>query len=176
MRVGTYDADGRHLFANKRSLEVTGLTADDVPNERWRKAFHPDDVEPVETQWRACVASGEPFEREVRTRMADGTYRWHLSRRVPLRDAAGKVIRWYGISYDIDDQKRAEAALKRSETLLAEGQRISSTGTYAWSGDPTERMFLSDEFYRIFEYDPDVRCNVHAIDRALPPGRPFAVG
>ena len=153
--VGTYTADGKRFFANKRALEVTGLSVEDVSTEGWWKAFHPDDVEPVDTQWRACVASGEPFEREVRTRIADGTYRWHLTRRVPLRDASGTVIRWYGISYDIEDRKRAEAALKRSETLLAEGQRISSTGTYAWSGDPAERMFLSDEFYRIFEYDPD---------------------
>ena len=154
--VGTYTADGKRFFANKRALEVTGLSVEDVPTERWWKAFHPEDVEPVETQWHACVASGEPFEREVRTRIADGTYRWHLTRRVPLRDASGTVIRWYGISYDIEDRKRAEAALKRSETLLAEGQQISSTGTYAWSGDPAERMFLSDEFCRIFEYDPDI--------------------
>ena len=130
--VGTYTADGKRIFANKRALEVTGLSVEDVPTERWWKAFHPEDVEPVETQWRACVASGEPFEREVRTRIADGTYRWHLTRRVPLRDSAGEVIRWYGISYDIDDQKRAEEELRRSETLLAEGQQLSSTGTFSW--------------------------------------------
>ena len=86
--VGTYTADGKRFFANKRALEVTGLSVEDVPTERWWKAFHPDDVEPVETQWRACVASGEPFEREVRTRMADGTYRWHLD---AARAAARRV-------------------------------------------------------------------------------------
>jgi len=44
----------------------------------------------------------------MRLRMADGTYRWHLNRRVPLRDMTGKVIRWYGVGYDIEDRKRAE--------------------------------------------------------------------
>jgi PAS domain S-box-containing protein len=132
--VGTYSADGARLFANKRALEVTGLSAEDVPDERWRKAFHPDEVEAVESQWRACVASGQPFEREVRTRMADGTYRWHLTRRVPLRDEAGQVIRWYGISYDIEDQKRAEEALRASEVNLR--KIIDTMPAVAWSAAP----------------------------------------
>src|SRR5262249_6217169 len=78
--VGTYGADGTRLSANKRALEVTGLTAEDLPDERWRRAFHPDEVDAVERQWRACLVSGEPFERELRTRMADGSYRWHWTR------------------------------------------------------------------------------------------------
>ena len=171
--VGTYTADGKRFFANKRALEVTGLSVEDVPTERWWKAFHPDDVEPVESQWRACVASGEPFEREVRTHMADGTYRWHLTRRVPLRDETGRVIRWYGISYDIDDRKRAEEELRRSETLLAEGQRLSSTGTFSWRVD-TNVVTFSRELHRIFEFDLDapvtlgrLREQTHPEDRAI---------
>src|SRR4029077_7042788 len=102
-----------------------------------------------------CLARGEPFEREVRTRMADGTYRSHLTRRVPHRDASGKVIRWYGISHDIEDQRRAEAELRRSEAMLAEGQRISSTGTFSWRVD-TDELKFSEELCRIFELDPNV--------------------
>ena len=82
------------------------------------EAFHPDELEAVHAQWRQCVARGEPFEREVRTRMADGTYRAHLTRRLPLRDETGQVIRWYGIAHDIEDQKRAEQALVASERNL----------------------------------------------------------
>ena len=116
--VGTYSAEGKRLSVNKWALEVTGLSADDMPDERWKKAFHPDELEAVNAQWRQCLARGEPFEREVRTRMADGTYRAHLTRRLPLRDEAGKVIRWYGIAHDIEDQKRAEQALVASERNL----------------------------------------------------------
>jgi signal transduction histidine kinase len=75
-----------------------------------------------------------------------------MTRRVPLRDAAGKVIRWYGTGYDIEDRKRAEEALRRSETFLAEGQRISSTGTFSWRVD-TDELTFSEELYRIFELD-----------------------
>ena len=116
--VGTYSAEGKRLSVNKWALEVTGLSADDMPDERWKKAFHPDELEAVHAQWRQCLARGEPFEREVRTRMADGTYRAHLTRRLPLRDETGQVIRWYGIAHDIEDQKRAEQALVASERNL----------------------------------------------------------
>jgi PAS domain S-box-containing protein len=160
--VGTYSADGTRLSANKRALEVTGLTAEDLPGERWRKAFHPDEVEAVESQWRACLANGEPFEREVRTRMADGTYRWHLTRRVPLRDEAGKIIRWYGISYDIEDRKRAEDELRRSEAFLAKAQRLSLTGSFSFYS-ATQEFTWSEELYRIFEFEPGVRVTLELI-------------
>src|SRR5262249_6231349 len=120
--------------ANKRAIEVTGLSAEDVLNEGWNKAFHPDELAAVESQWRACIERGEPFDREVRTRMADGTYRWHWTRRVPLRDDAGKIIRWYGVSYDIDDQKRAEQAVAASERNLK--LAIDTAPVLIWSAGP----------------------------------------
>jgi len=62
----------------------------------------------------ASVASGEPFEHEVRfRRAADAEYRWFLSRVVPLRDSGGKIVKWYGISTDIEDRKRAENERER---------------------------------------------------------------
>jgi PAS domain S-box-containing protein len=160
--VGTYSADGTRLFANKRTLEVTGLTAEDLPDERWRQAFHPDEVEAIESQWRACIASGESFEAEVRTRMADGTYRWHWTRRIPLRDEAGKIIRWYGISYDIEDRKRAEEELRRSEAFLAKAQRLSLTGSFSFY-TATQEFAWSEELYRIFEFESGARVTLELI-------------
>src|SRR5262245_15005942 len=105
--------------------------------------------------------------------MADGSYRLHQTRRVPVRDADGKVIRWYGIGHDIEDLKRAEEKLRRSETFLAEGQRISSTGTFSWRTD-TDELKFSEELCRIFELDPStpitferVLSRVHPEDMAL---------
>ncbi|HXQ76818.1 MAG TPA: PAS domain-containing protein, partial [Gemmatimonadaceae bacterium] len=89
-----------------------------APIDQWNERVHPDDVELVESKWRACVASGEPFEHSYRWRMHDGTFHWHASRRVPLRDATGKIIRWYSSGYDIEDQKRAEALLAGEKRLL----------------------------------------------------------
>ena len=105
--------------------------------------------------WQTFLASGKTGEAEARLRRHDGEYRWFLFRASPLHDENGNIVKWYGVNTDIEDRKRAEAELRRSETLLAEGQRISSTGTYAWSGDQTERMLLSEEFYRIFEFEQD---------------------
>ena len=73
--------------------------------------------------WRASLASGEPLSIEARVRRADGQYRWHISRRVPLRDEQGNIVRWYSVGIDIDDQKVAEDALRRSEAQLANDKR-----------------------------------------------------
>jgi len=161
--VGTYTADGKRISVNKRALEVTGLAAEDAADEGWlKKAFHPDEVEGIESQWRACLASGAPFERETRTRTADGNYRWHLTRRVPLRDEAGKIIRWYGISYDIEDRKRAEQELRRSEAFLAKGQRLSLTGSFSFYS-ATGEFTWSEELYRIFEFEWGVPITLELI-------------
>jgi signal transduction histidine kinase len=83
------------------------------------------------------VASGEPFEHEVRfRRAADGEYRWFLSRSVPLRDSGGKIVKWYGISTDIEDRKRAEnerERLRQLEADLAHVNRVSMLGEMAAS-------------------------------------------
>jgi PAS domain S-box-containing protein len=116
--AATYDADGSRISVNKLARDFTGLSAQDLASGRWSIAVHPDDIEPAESKWAACIASGEPFEHEYRTRAADGTYRWHAARRVPMRDETGKVIRWYGVSHDIEDRKRAEAHLAGEKHVL----------------------------------------------------------
>jgi PAS domain S-box-containing protein len=159
--VATYRADGSRLYINQRVRESTDLTG----AADWRlvqMAMHPDDVELADRKWRACVASGEPFEFEFRLRMADGTYRWHLNRRVPLRDETGKIIRWYGVGYDIEDRKRAEENLRRSEAFLAKAQRLSLTGSFSFYS-ATGEFTWSEELYRIFEFEPSRRVSLELI-------------
>src|SRR5260370_5133206 len=91
----------------------------------WREAVHPDDLQRHEGRWRAAAATGAPHESEVRFRRADGQYRWHLDRGLPLRDADGNIIKWYGVVTDIEDRKSVEDALRRNEHFLAEAQRLS---------------------------------------------------
>jgi PAS domain S-box-containing protein len=156
--VATYRADGSRLYINKRVREYTDRTA----AEDWKRTIHPDDLEFAESKWGACVASGEEYEHEFRVRMADGAYRWHLTRRVPLRDEAGKIIRWYGIGYDIEDRKRAEEELRRSEAFLAKAQRLSLTGSFSFHS-ATEEFTWSEELYRIFEFQPGSRVTLSLI-------------
>ena len=117
--IARYRADGFMDFRNKNWREYTGLSQDNFGGRRWGSALHPDDEEMVEREWREHIATGEPFELEQRLRKADGEYRWHRVRRVPLRDETGEVIKWYAIAFDIDDRKRTEDALRKSESDLA---------------------------------------------------------
>ena len=158
---------------NRTWRTYTGLSQDSLHGRRSGVAIHPDDLPLVEAAWRAHLPTGEPFQIEQRWRRADGEYRWHLVRRVPLRNEDGEVIRWYGVGHDIEDQKRAERALQRSETYLAEAQRLSNMGSFGWRIG-TEEIFWSKETYRIMGFDETVEPTiglllqrVHPDDRKL---------
>jgi PAS domain S-box-containing protein len=120
--IARYRPDGFMDFRNKNWREYTGLSQDNLGGRRWGSALHPDDEEMVEREWRNHIATGEPFELEQRLRKADGEYRWHRVRRVPLRGETGEVIKWYAIAFDIDDRKRTEDALRTSEADLAKAR------------------------------------------------------
>jgi PAS domain S-box-containing protein len=168
-----YRRDGSLDFVNRTWRTYTGLSQDSLHGQRWGVAIHPDDFPLVEAAWRAHLPTGQPFDIEQRLRRADGEYRWHFVRRVPLRNEDGEVIRWYGVGHDIEDQKRAERALQRSETYLAEAQRLSQTGSFSWRIGSGE-IFWSKETYRIMGVDETVKPTVglllqrvHPEDRKL---------
>ena len=165
--------DGSNAYANRRFVEYSGMAPAQTAGSGWRAAVHPDDLHKHEGRWRTSVATGEPHESEVRFRRADGEYRWHLDRGLPLRDQTGNIIRWYGLVTDIEDRKRVEEAIRRSEAYLAEAQRLSHTGSFGWKPDDGEIVW-SDESYRIFEYESTLKPTVdsvvqrvHPSDRAL---------
>src|SRR6476660_5400519 len=113
--IHTARPDGYIDFFNQRWLEYVGLRLEDLEGWKWTAAVHPDDVSALVAKWRACLASGEPFEFESRVRRADGAYRWMWHQKLALRNAAGEIVKWYGSSVDIDDRKIAEKALRVSE-------------------------------------------------------------
>jgi PAS domain S-box-containing protein len=126
--------DGSVDFVNRHWHEYSGLSAKESAGSGWEGAVHPADLKRHLEKWRASLASGEPFENEVRyRRAADGQYRWFLARAVPLRDARGKILKWYGISTDIEDRKRAEAERERLRADLAHVNRVSMLGELAAS-------------------------------------------
>jgi PAS domain S-box-containing protein len=86
--------------------------------QRWGVAIHPDDLPKLEAAWHAHLPTAEPLQLEQRMRRADAEYRWHLARRVPHRNEKGEVTGWYGVAHDIEDQRRAQQALHRSEREL----------------------------------------------------------
>ncbi len=110
--------DGSNTLVNRQWAEFTGLSAEQTADSGWRSTVHPEDVTGHMEKWRQSLATGQPFEHEVRLRRtADGQYWWFLVRGMPLRDEHGEVLKWYGIATDIEDRKRAEEALRKSEEL-----------------------------------------------------------
>jgi formate hydrogenlyase transcriptional activator len=126
--------DGSNSYVNSRFVEYCGMPPEQIAGSGWHAATHPDDLERHNAKWLACVGSGQPFEDEVRFRRADGQYRWHLQRGVPLRDDAGNIVKWYGVLTDIEDRKRAEDKIREQETELRQvldfaPQLIAVTGS-----------------------------------------------
>jgi C4-dicarboxylate-specific signal transduction histidine kinase len=92
-------------------------------------AVHPEDREKASRAFWEAVRSGQGFAFETRSlRAQDGTYRWHLQQAVVLRDAEGKVLKFVGTTTDIEDQKRAEEALRQAQGDLARINRVTTMG------------------------------------------------
>lgn len=99
--------DGFHDYYNARWYEFTGVPAGSTDGEGWNAIFHPDDQARAWEMWRHSLATGEPYQIEYRLRRHDGTYRWTLGRALPIRDASGAIVRWFGTCTDIHEQKEA---------------------------------------------------------------------
>src|SRR5882724_1313634 len=158
--IHTARPDGYIDYFNRGWLDFLGKSLDDVCGWRWTETVHPDDVAAIVQKWHAALASGEPFEIETRVRRADGSYRALLHRKLPLRDEHGNIVKWFGSSVDIEDQKCAEQKirekankLERSEFYLREGERLAHMGS--WSLRPDGIFdYWSPETFPIFGFDP----------------------
>jgi PAS domain S-box-containing protein len=107
--------DGSADFFNQRWLDYTGLSAKQALGSGWEVAIHPDDLPRILETFREALNSVKPFEVEGRFRRFDGEFRWFLFRGSPLRDRSGKVAKWYGTNTDLEERKRADQALRKSE-------------------------------------------------------------
>jgi formate hydrogenlyase transcriptional activator len=116
--IHTAGPDGSIDYFNRPGLDYLGATLVDVTGWKWTAFVHPEDVDGIVAQWRACLVSGENFEYETRIRRANGEYRWHLVRGVPLRDEAGNIVKWHGVVTDIEDRKQAENKVREQESEL----------------------------------------------------------
>jgi PAS domain S-box-containing protein len=165
--------DGSVDFVNRRYLDYTGLTFEQVIGLGWRTAIHPDDTERLLDMWRAMLESRKGREAEGRLRRFDGVYRWFLFRIEPFCDKNGKVLRWYGVTVEIEDRKRAEDALRRSEAQLEDAQRLSHTGSLSY--DPAGGLISwSKETARIYGYDEFANLTIeHILERVHPDDLPL---
>jgi|HubBroStandDraft_6_1064221.scaffolds.fasta_scaffold00369_4 PAS domain S-box-containing protein len=120
------ESDGRRLWFNQRWYEYTGTTPEEAVGWGWQAVHDPEMLPAVLARWRTSFATGEPFEMTYPLRAADGTYRHFLTMAMPVRDASGKVVRWFGTNTDVTEQRRSEEALRQTEKLAATGRLAAS--------------------------------------------------
>jgi PAS domain S-box-containing protein len=148
--MGTSLPDGTVDFLSQSWLDYSGQTREEAMRWGWAAGvLHPDDADRVLANWQAGLASGIPVEQEFRCRRADGTYHWFLNRSLPLRDDEGKIVKWYGILFDINSLKETENALQAREHELV--GIIETIPSMLWSLLPTgEPTHLSKRFLEYF--------------------------
>ena len=115
--------DGFHDYYNRQWYEFTGVPQGSTDGAGWNGMFHPEDQPRAWERWRHSLATGEPYEIEYRLRHHGGQYRWVLGRALPVRDGAGRIVRWMGTCTDIHEYKLAREALLRSEESLRQADR-----------------------------------------------------
>jgi PAS domain S-box-containing protein len=166
-------SDGEPTHVNQRMLDYSGMQFEDFTRRGWQEFVHPADYPETALAFYHAIRTGTSYEGVLRLRRADGEFRWHHARCEPLRDQQGCVIQWYGLSVDIDERKKAEDLLRRSEAYLAEAQRLSRTGTWAFNPTTNAYVYWSEESYRIWGIDPleglpsreTIRQRAHPDDR-----------
>jgi PAS domain S-box-containing protein len=99
--------DGFHDYYNARWYEYTGVPAGSTDGEGWNGMFHPDDQPRAWAAWRHSLETGDPYQIEYRLRHHSGEYRWTLGRAMPILDADGQIMRWFGTCTDIHETKLA---------------------------------------------------------------------
>jgi PAS domain S-box-containing protein len=113
--VWTAAPSGAVLFVNDRWCQYTGQSADEAKAGGVNAAIHPEDLLRVAAQKERCWRTGEPYEGEVRYRRADGHYRWHAFRALPVRGSDGAIEQWIGCAVDIHDARQAQDALREAD-------------------------------------------------------------
>jgi PAS domain S-box-containing protein len=117
--IAGFTPGGELEFVNRPIFEYFGKTLEELKQWGSDGTIHPEDNPRAVEVFTQSIASGDSFEMELRARRFDGVYRWFQSRGLPLRDADGHIVRWYNLLIDIDERKRAEQELRRSEARKA---------------------------------------------------------
>jgi formate hydrogenlyase transcriptional activator len=120
--VSTANAAGEIELLNRQVLEYFGKTAEELKDWATSDVLHPDDLPRMIDAWRRAIETRQLFDLEHRSRGADGVYRWFHLRGRPQRDAEGRIVRWYNLATDIDERKRAEAALSKAFDDIAKSE------------------------------------------------------
>jgi PAS domain S-box-containing protein len=172
--VWSTTADGYHDYYNQRWYDYTGMSRTGDQGWNWKDFLHPDDYERTLETWHESLATGRPYEVEYRFRRArDGAYRWFMGRALPLRDAEGCIVRWFGTCTDVHDERMAlEAAHVMGARFTAVAR---ATSDIVWDRDlATGELWCNENAQRTLRLPNSRPCatvadwenRIHEEDRA----------
>jgi PAS domain S-box-containing protein len=144
------------LYWSDEMFRIYGLNPQEgVPTaETFWQRIHPEDRDRFRELQMKVAQQSLDYKHDHRIVLPDGTVKHIHAIGHPVHDEAGKLVEYVGTAMDVTERKRAEAELRRSEAYLAEGQRLSRTGSWAWSADRAGRHYWSEEMFRIFGFEP----------------------
>ncbi|MBS7546196.1 PAS domain-containing protein [Ancylobacter oerskovii] len=162
--------DGEPIFFNRRMIDFLGMEIADTDRpgasrlQALEETLHPDDAPQFQETLHHSLATGEAFAMHYRLRRADGDYRWMSGRAEPLRDDRGRVVQWFGLSHDIDDQMRLYGDIAEREARIRRLVDSDIIGIVIWDLDGT-LIEANDAFLRMVQYDrEDVKAGIRWLD------------
>jgi PAS domain S-box-containing protein len=168
-QVWTATPDGLLDWFNTQVYAFSGAGVGTLDGEGWASIVHPDDLMTAAARWEEAVATAKGYETEFRLRRADGAYRWHLARAVPILDANDRLMRWVGTNTDIHDQKLAAEALAESEARLR--LAIEAGHLAVWELDlTTNGVTPSVALNRLYDFPDNAEPSVEELRSRYAPG------
>ncbi len=160
--------DGTLDYYNRRWFEYIDLPAEAFEQARWDRYIHPDDLQRAYDAWGEALRSGKPYGIEFRVRRADGQYRWFLVRALPIRDADGRITRWFGTCTDIEDQKQTEAALRLSREQMEIVVKGANVGVW-YCPLPFDKLIWDEKVKEHFHLAADAEVTIDTFYERLHP-------
>ena len=167
--------DGHIFWYNQQWYTYTGTTPEQMEGWGWRAVHDPAMLPEVMERWKGSIASGEPFDMEFPIRGADGVFRPFLTRVNPVKDASGRVARWFGSNTDVSERKQAEAERLR---LAAQAERqarifdtaLSNTPDFIYIFDLAGRFtYANKALLALWQKDLDEAIGKNFHDLGYPP-------
>jgi PAS domain S-box-containing protein len=162
------DPSGNVEWYNQRWFDYTGTTHSEMEGWGWQKVHEPSSLPRTIASWKKSLETVTDWESVLQLRAQDGSYRWFLSRAIPLRDSSGKVVRWFGSNTDVDVQRRIEKSLRESEQRYA--TLTSSIPQLVWSCLPDGRCnYLSKQWIDYTGVPEDEQLNFDWLSKVIHP-------